>query len=153
MVVSPNGGRNGGGRTRGGGDLRLMPPEHSRTVHCIQFHCGHVSGGGAASGVKAGPAVVGIGRLGIGRYADGGLEGGTDGEREGDGQNGDREGINRWEDTVANVILGTEHNAPLASAPLLELRHLTMILPGGNGDWLDRTRVYWKSFTTDLIFQ
>ena len=33
MSVSPAVGRDGGGGLTGGGDLRLLPPEHSCTVH------------------------------------------------------------------------------------------------------------------------
>ena len=35
----------------------------------------------------------------------------------GDRRDDDRYGLNRWEDTLENVILGTEPNAPIASAP------------------------------------
>ena len=34
-----------------------------------------------------------------------------------DGRDRNGDGLNRWEDNVANVILGTEPNVSLASAP------------------------------------
>ena len=101
-----------------------------------------MSGGGEASGVTGGQAVVGTGRLGLGRDVDGGSGGGTGGGRGGDGRDGDgdRDGLNRWEDTVANVILGMEPNSPLAYAPLLELHHPIMSMLGGHGGRLERER-------------
>ena len=67
------------------------------------------------------------GRGGCGWDADGGLGGGS-------GRNGDGDGrIIRWEYTVANVILGTEPDVPLAYAPGLELHHLIMSILGGHG--------------------
>ena len=44
MVLSTDIGSDGGGRITGGLDLRLLLPEHSRTVHCDQVHYGPVSG-------------------------------------------------------------------------------------------------------------
>ena len=35
------------------------------------------------------------------------------------------------EDTIANLILGTEFNAPLASSPGLEIHHKIMSILGG----------------------
>ena len=55
-----------------------------------------------------------------------GRRGGED-EEEGNG-----DGLNRWEDTVENVILGTEPNAPIAYAPVLELHQAIMIMLVGN---------------------
>ena len=74
--------------------------------------------------------MVVAGRIGIGGDADGGSGGGTDGGWRGDGQDGYGDGLNWWEDNVADVILGTEHNAPLAYAPVLELQHPIMIMIG-----------------------
>ena len=99
-----------------------------------------MSGGGAADGVKDGQAVVVSGRIGLGGYVYGGLGGGTKRGGGGDRQDGDDDGINRWEDTVSNVILGTEHNDPLASAPVLELHHQIMSMLGGHRGWLERER-------------
>ena len=48
--------------------------------------------------------------------------------------------INRREDTVANLILGTEPNAPIASASVLELHHLIMSKLGGHRGRLERDR-------------
>ena len=95
-----------------------------------------MSGGGASAGVKAGQTVVGSGRLGLGWDADGGSGVITDGG--GGGGDGDSDALNLWEDTVANVILGTEPNATLASSPVLELRHLIMSILGEHGGRLER---------------
>ena len=46
----------------------------------------------------------------------------------------------RFEDTVANVILGTEPNAPLAYAPVLELHHPIMSMLGGHRGQLVREK-------------
>ena len=43
---------NGGSWFAGGGDLRLLPPEHSRTVYCDQANYGPVSGRKVESGAK-----------------------------------------------------------------------------------------------------
>ena len=81
-------------------------------------------------------------RLGIGGDADGGSEGVTVRGEGRDWRDGDRDGkIIRWEDTVANVILGTESNDPLAYDPGLELHHLIMSVLGGSGGQLERDSV------------
>ena len=107
MSVFPAGGSDGRGRIDVGQNLHIPPTEHSRTVHCNQDHCGPVSGGVEASGFKGGQAVVGTKRLRHGRDADGGSRGGTDGGVGGDGRGGNKNGLNRWEYTVVNIILGT----------------------------------------------
>ena len=71
MVLSPAVGSDGGGGTEEGGDLRLLPPKHSRTVYCNQTHYGPVSSGGAESRIKGGQVVVVAGRTGFGGDADG----------------------------------------------------------------------------------
>ena len=78
-----------------------------------------MSGGGAEAGFKGVKAVVVAGWLGIGRYLDGGLGGRMDRGLGGGGRDryGDR--FNQWEDNVANIILGTETNSPLAYALIL----------------------------------
>ena len=43
-----------------------------------------------------------------------------------------------WEDTVANIILGTEPNAPLDYASVLELRHPIVSIIGGREGQLER---------------
>ena len=96
MVVSPYGGSDGGGGITGGGDLRLLTPEYSHTVHCDHAHYGPVSGVGAEVGFKGGHVVVGAGRIGLGGDADGDYRGGTDGGGRGDRRNGDRYGLNWW---------------------------------------------------------
>ena len=78
MGVSPAGGSSGRGSITGGGDLHLLPPEHSRTVHCDQAHYGFMSGAGAEDRVKVRQAVVGAGWLGLGRGLGGGSGGGMD---------------------------------------------------------------------------
>ena len=147
MGISPAGGSDGGGGVTGGGYLRLPPPEHSHKVHCSQAHYGPVSGVGEASGVTGGQSVAGTGRIGLGMDADGGLGGGTDKGGRGDGRDGDGDGygygdgLTRWEDTVANGILGTEPNDTLAYDPGLELHHPIMSMIGGHRGRLDRERV------------
>ena len=110
MGVLSAGGSNvggyGGGGITGGKELRLPTPEHSCTDHCNQAHYGPMYGGGSSVEVKVGQAVVGAGRLALG----GGFGGVMDGGGGGDGWDGDRGGLNLWEDTVANVILGMEYN-------------------------------------------
>ena len=78
MGVSPSGGSDVRGGTIGVGDLRLPPPEHSRTVHCEQAQYGPVSGGRVASGVKGGQVVVRTGWIGLRWESDGSLGGRTD---------------------------------------------------------------------------
>ena len=63
--------------------------------------------------------VVVTGRLVLGRYVENVLVGGTYGGGGGDGQGGDGDGLNMWEDTVVNIILGTETSSPIASIQLL----------------------------------
>ena len=69
------------------------------------------------------------------------MGGGTYGEGVVEGQDGDgdRQKI-RWEYTVSNIILGTEHNDPLAYAPVLKLCHPIMSILGGHKYWLERER-------------
>ena len=71
------------------------------------------------SGVKGGQTVMVTGRIGLGKDEDGGLGGGSYGGGGGDGQGGDGDGLNMWEDTVVNIILGTETSSPIASIQLL----------------------------------
>ena len=84
---------------------------------------------------------MGEGRCGCGGGVDGGSGDITDGGGGGDGwdSNKDRR-IIRWAYTVVNVILGTEHNVPLASTPGLELYHPIMSMLGGHGGQLERYR-------------
>ena len=67
-----------------------------------------MSGDRVASRVKGGQALVGTGRLGIEQDAYGRLGGEAYGEGRGYGWDSDGDGINRCENTVANVILGME---------------------------------------------
>ena len=83
MGIPPAGGCNGGGRTTGGVDLPLPPPEHSRTVYFNQAHYGPVSSSRADSSVKGDQAVVVAGRVGCGGDADVSSGGGTKGGGEG----------------------------------------------------------------------
>ena len=48
----------------------------------------------------------------------------------------DRDRLSRWEDNVAHVTLGTDHNAPLDHDTGLEHHHLNIITLGDNGDQL-----------------
>ena len=74
---------------------------------------------------------MGAGRGGCGWYAEGRLGVGYGRNGDGDGQ------MIRWEYTVANVILGTEPNAPLAYAPGSELHNPIISILGGYGGRLD----------------
>ena len=90
-------------------------------------------------GVMGRQYVVGSVRLGLGGDADGGLGSGTGGVGGGDRQYGNGYGqLIRWEDTVANVFLGTEPNPHIAYNPGLELHHLIMSMLGGHRRQLDR---------------
>ena len=82
MGISPTGGLDVGGEIEGCGDLRLPPPEHSRTFYCYQSHCGSVSSSVEEAKVKCVQAVVGARRTGFGGDADGSLGGETDGRGE-----------------------------------------------------------------------
>ena len=64
-------------------------------------------GGGEAYGVMGGQYVVGIGWLGLGSDADGGSGGGIYVGGGVDGWDSDGDRINRWYDTIVNVILET----------------------------------------------
>ena len=80
--VSPDGGGDGGGGVTGDGELSLLSPEHSHTVHDEKAHIGSVSGGGEASRVTGGQVMVGAGRFVIGGDVDvsfGGRTGGGGG--------------------------------------------------------------------------
>ena len=78
--------------------------------------------------------MVGVGRFGLGGDANGGLGGGT-----GRGVGGCCQGIDRdrrlirWEDNVANTILGGESNDTLAYAPGLEIHHPIISMIRGHG--------------------
>ena len=62
-------------------------------------------------------------------------------QTEGGGGDGwDEDGLNRWEDNVAYVTLGTEPNAPLAYALEMELHHPTISKLGEPGGRLERER-------------
>ena len=56
-----------------------------------------MSVGVAGGGVKGSHVVVGAVRLRIGGDVHSGLRGGVDGGKGGDGQGGDKDGLNRWE--------------------------------------------------------
>ena len=63
----------------------------------------------------------------------------TEGGEETDGTETETDLIS-GKDTVANVILGTEPNSSLASAPGLELHHLIINMVGGHRGQLERER-------------
>ena len=82
--------------------------------------------------------MVGTGRGGYGRDADGGSGGRTDGG--GGGNIRDRDGLNWWEDNIANITLGTEPNDPLAYAPVLQHNHPAISTLVDPRDGLERER-------------
>ena len=137
--IPPAGGHDGEGRTAGGGDLRLPPPEHSHKVSCDQANYVPVSGGVVETRSTGLQAVVEEGQGGCVGYADGGSGGGTDGVGGGDVRDGNRYiRLIWWEYTVSNVTLGTETNAALTYATGLELHHPIMSMIGGHRGRLDR---------------
>ena len=69
--IPPAGVLGGRGGTSGGGELRLLPPEHSCTVYFSQAHYVPVSGGLEEARVKGFQAVVGTGWGGCGGDLDG----------------------------------------------------------------------------------
>ena len=78
LSLPPAGGCDGGVGLAGGGDLRLLPPEHNHTVYCDQANYGPVSGRESKAGAKGGNGMVGIGGFGFGGDAGGGPGGGAD---------------------------------------------------------------------------
>ena len=80
------------------------------------------------------------GRNRFGGYIDGVSGGGTDGGGGRDIRDRDGEVLSRWEDNVAHVTVGTEINAPLTYALVLELRHPIMSTLGEPGTRLERER-------------
>ena len=56
------------------------------------------------------------------------------------GQDRDRYVLNKWEDNVANINLGTEHNEPLDYAPGLGHHHPIISTLGDPGSQLERER-------------
>ena len=117
MGVSLAGRSDGGGGVTRGGDLRLLLPLHSREIYCDQAHYGTMSGSGEAYGITGGQAVAGTGNIGLGEYVEDGSGGGPGGGGGGYGREGDGDRLIMWEDNTANVILGTDNNAPLDYAP------------------------------------
>ena len=79
-------------------------------------------------------------RIRCGGGADSGLGCLMDVEVGGYGRDRDRDVLSRWEDNLAHVTLGTEPNAPLTYAPLLEHHHPVVIILGDPGGRLDRKR-------------
>ena len=131
--LSPPRGGDVGGGTAGGGDLSLLPTEHSRTVYFNLAHHVPVSGDRVEARVKGGQSVVGSVQNGFGGDLDGSSGGEMDGGGGGYGWDGDGDGLNLWEDNVANATLGTEPNAPLAYATGLEHHHPIMSKLGDPG--------------------
>ena len=96
-------------------------------------------GGKTEARAKGGKEAMVAGRSGFGGDADGGLGGRTDVEVGGDGRDRDGDGrLIKWEYTVADITLDTEHNAPFAHALVLEIHHPIMITLGAHGGKLDR---------------
>ena len=100
-----------------------------------------MSGSKAEAGDKGGNKIVGTVGFGFGGNAYSGLGGRIDG-----GGGEDTHGTETyrqlimWEDTVANITLGTNHNASLAYVPGLELHHQTISTLGAHGVQLERER-------------
>ena len=63
MGVSLSGGSDGGGGITRGGDVGLLPTEHSCTVHCNQVYCVPVSVGEEEAGVEGVQVVMVAGWL------------------------------------------------------------------------------------------
>ena len=133
MGITTYGGRDGGSKNAGGGDPCLLPPEHGRTAHCDQAHYVPVSRGGADTRDKGIQAVVITGRGICGRDEDGGLGSGTDKGGGGYVWDGDKDGLNWWEDSVANTALGTDPNAPIDYAPKSKHHYPIMSMLGYHG--------------------
>ena len=79
--------------------------------------------------------MVGAGGFGFGVNVESGLgvrsdKGGGGYIRGGDGY----VRLSKWEDTVSNITLYTEHNDPLSYSPGLELHHLTISMLGADGE-------------------
>ena len=104
--IPPDGGRDGGSGTAGGGYILLPPSEHGRTVHYDQAHHGPLYGGVLETGAKGIQTEVVIGRGGCGRDTYGGSGGVPDGGGGGYGRDGYGDGLNWWEDNVAIITLG-----------------------------------------------
>ena len=83
---------------------------------------------------------MGAGRTGFGGEADISLGSGIDRGGGGDGWDGYKDRLSRWEDNVAHVNLGTEPNAPLVYALALELPHTIMSKVGEHEEQLERKR-------------
>ena len=134
LDIPPSGGRNSGGGTAGGGDLRLPKKEHSCTVYCNQAHYGTVSGARMEARFKGEQWVVESGWIVCEGDVDDSSLGRTDGGEGGDGRYGDGNRLSRWKDNVAQVTLGTEPNFPLVYSMVLEHHHPIMSYimdPGG----------------------
>ena len=58
LVLTPYGGRDGGGGVTGGGDLSLLDPEYCGEIYCDYDHYGSVSGVEAEARANSGNAVV-----------------------------------------------------------------------------------------------
>ena len=93
------------------------------------------------AGAKGGSKMLVTGRFGFVGGVDSVLGGVIDSGGGGDGQDRDNNGrLLKWEDTVANITLGKEHNAPLAYALGLEHHHMIMSTLGYHGSQLERDR-------------
>ena len=97
-----------------------------------------MSRGGADTGAKGIQSVVVTGQGVCGRDEDEGLGGRTDGRGGGYGWEGEKDGLNWWEDNVANINVGTEPNAPIDYAPKLEHHHPIMSMLGDHRGRLER---------------
>ena len=140
MGVPPANGSDGGLGITGGEDLHLLPQEHIITVHCNQAYYGTVSDRGEEYSGHGWPigggnmtACTGKGRGWRLKRRNGRRGGGY-------GDDGDGDGLNRWEDTVANVILGTEPNVPISYTTVFELHQPIMSMFGAHRNRLEKER-------------
>ena len=95
-------------------------------------------GGGSEKGSTGVQEVLVTGRGRCGGDTDGRSGGGTDGGGGRYGRGRDRERISLWGDNLANLNLGTEPNAPLYYAPVLEHHHQIMSTLGEPRGRLER---------------
>ena len=97
-----------------------------------------MSGGKTEAGAKGGKYVAGTGLFGFDGGAEGGLGFRADGEVGGNRQDRDRDGrIIKCEDTVENINLWTEHNAPISYDMGLKLRHPNISTLGSHGGHIE----------------
>ena len=117
LSLPPAGGCNGGSGVVAGGYLRLPSLEQPGAIYFNKDHCGPVSVGKLEARAKSDNAVVLTGGSGFG----GDVDGSPGGRAEVGGDKNSTETATNdllsGEDTVVNIILGTDHYAPF---PMLQ---------------------------------